>query len=1671
MRILLVFLLTIPTSFFSLLYGQCPTIVDGLGTASNNPYYIGCSGSDLTIYVQPTAALGQYTINWGDGTPDASGNGLVPPNYETHTYSATVDTFNITITDISTGCVINGVAVLEEPVNASIQIPLGGVTQTCAPSPIDFINSSTDVSPTTTFTWNFGDGSPPLTFGPGNAGQTLSHTYQKYTVNCNTTVTLTAENYCSFGSPTSAQFSPIQIYDVDDAAINASAQMLCYPDTVVTFTNATQKNCLPQGNVQQRYEYWNLGDYWGLGYDSIINWQPFDPPVRPGHTIAFPGIGSYSIMMIDSNMCGQDTAYITVQVVPPPTAAISSNKDTICAGDNVTFYNNSTGAANMYVWNYDQGNGWQNQGPGNKTRTFNNQGTYQVGLAVGINGASVACRDTAYVPLVVEPSPIASFQTDINSGCDSIEVNFTENSQNVNQWSWNFGNGNTDSNQVPNSQFYNSSGIYNITLQVTHPNGCVDSQTQQVQVYESPQAAFLPNNVCQQSLAQFTDLSTSQAGDPLVNWSWSFGDGGTSSIQNPTHAYSASGSYPFELIVNTANCADTILDTLIVEPKPVSAFQIDVANGCSPLTVNYTNNSTGAATYQWNFGDSSVSTDTNTVHTYFNNQTTDTTFTTYLIAESTFGCRDTSSQVIDVFGIPQSQFSFNTPPACGPMEVPFTNSSIGANQYLWNFGDTSGSTATHPTHVYQNQTLFITNYNASLVAYSANGCTDTSNQLVTVYPEPIFPFSSIPDSGCAPLEVTFPALVGAVQYQWDFGDGTIANGQQPTHIFTNNTTNNQVYNVQLIATSSFGCSDTTYEDVIVYPNPIAGLSINTNAACSPAQITIENQSTGANFYSWYFGDGDTSTSSSAIIQHTYQNSGTATLQNNLTLLVETAQGCIDTVDTTISIYPEVHYQINDDTASCEAFVLPWNATGSGATTFNWTFGDGGTANTQNPVHTYHAQSTTQGNVYQSTLFATSAFGCADTQVSQITVYPKPDAQFQASVQDGCSPLPVNYTNNSTGVSVYNWNFGDGSFSTNAQVGTHVYLNKSNSVTYNYVELLVQNNWGCSDTARDTITVYPEVEAQISPDTNGCHPLVMSFSNSTQGASTYQWDFGNGNTSNLSNPTEVFNNFTYSNQNFQTVLTATSQYGCVGLDTTNITVYPKPSAAYAITSTTGCSPFEVTLQNNSSGANSYYWTFGDGTSSISSNPSFSHLYQNQFASPQQNLLTLVASTLNGCTDTTSQIITVNPEVIAAFTSDTIGCSELETDFVNQSSGAHHYTWDFGNGNGSTQVNPDETFSYSGNTFGVYQVKLFALSNFGCRDTAMQNITVYPTPNAAFNVTPVTQVYPSATVSVLNQTVGNWQWNWDFGDGTNSSNQYPSAHTYSSDGDYTIVLTISNDYCSDTLSRNIEILPPPPVAAFVGSGEGCAPLTISFDNQSEHAQLYMWEFGDGNMSNLLNPTYTYYQPGIYTVRLTAIGANGQDVVIKVDSVVVNQSAVAYFDAKPNEVSVPGEAVQFFNLSSNSTSWTWDFGDGNTSNEQLPNYYYQLPGEYNVTLIANNEFDCPDTFTLDLPIIALAEGEVQFPNAFTPTDGGSTGGYYTPGRINNDIFHPMITGADEYHLMIYNRWGEMVFETYDQAQGWDGYYKGQLCQQDAYVWKAEVAFINGDEKVFVGDVTLIR
>ncbi|HEX2617868.1 MAG TPA: PKD domain-containing protein, partial [Flavobacteriales bacterium] len=931
---------------------QCPQLYDYYGAPSSAPMWYSCSGTAYTLLVASPNTVGPFTINWGDGSPQYSGASLAPPQSVSHMYPAGVAEYTVVFTTV-TGCTITGTLVMEKSTSASIQIPVGGLTQVCAPQAVEFINSSTNVSPNTVFTWDFGDASNTLTFDYTNLGQTISHTYMPGTVGCETTVRLTAENTCNTlqGGPSVATFNPIRIWDIDSANISPSATLLCWPDNTVTFLNTTDRNCLQQGNIYQRYEYWNFGDYWGAGHDSIIDWNPW-PPTFP-RTISYPAIGSYEVMLQDSNYCGIDTAYVTINIVPPPSVTLSVAPATICAGETAYFDETTTGGANYFTWDFGEGAGFEWTGAGDQAHTYNTAGIYTVRYTASIQGATAGCSDTATVTVTVLPSPTAGFTLDQDAACTSLTADPTNTSVNGVSYQWDFGDGTTDTQFDPPPHTYATVGDYTIRLRVFNSDGCSDVVTHDVHVYDIPNVQIDAQNVCVGSAAQFSDLTATPPGNPVQQWLWDFGDGATDTVQAPTHLYASAGIYTVTLTVTTPYCSGTGTRNVTVEAKPIAGFTAGPVIGCSPLNVGFTNSSTGAVNYLWLFGDGGSSTEESPVHTYVNFGTADSIRTVTLIASTAFGCSDTARSVVTVSPGVHAAFTNDAIPGCAPLTVHFTNTGSGANQFHWDFGDGATSTAVSPTHVYVNNTFVLQTVTITLVATAPAGCVDSTHQTILVYPAPNFSFVAQPDSGCTPLAVTFPSVVGAVDYQWDFGDGSTGSGPTPTHTYLNTTTATIDVPITLVASNAFGCADTAFAHVLVFPAPTAAFTLDEVNGCHPLTATMTNSSQGAQTYHWDYGDGSGSDTLLTAHTHTWSNFiGPAPTTYPITLTATTLHGCTATATGQVEVYPRVDAAFVADSVGCAPLDPHFVNVSTGASSYAWDFGDGGGSSSASVTHTY-----------------------------------------------------------------------------------------------------------------------------------------------------------------------------------------------------------------------------------------------------------------------------------------------------------------------------------------------------------------------------------------------------------------------------------------------------------------------------------------------------------------------------------------------------------------------------------------------------------------------------------------------------------------------------------------------------------------------------------------------
>jgi PKD repeat protein len=254
------------------------------------------------------------------------------------------------------------------------------------------------------------------------------------------------------------------------------------------------------------------------------------------------------------------------------------------------------------------------------------------------------------------------------------------------------------------------------------------------------------------------------------------------------------------------------------------------------------------------------------------------------------------------------------------------------------------------------------------------------------------------------------------------------------------------------------------------------------------------------------------------------------------------------------------------------------------------------------------------------------------------------------------------------------------------------------------------------------------------------------------------------------------------------------------------------------------------------------------------------------------------------------------------------------------------------------------------------------------------------------------------------------------------------------------------------------------------EGCAPLKVSFMNNVVNYDSCRWTFGDGGSSSEKNPKWLFDIPGEYTVTLSVSGTGKLHSSSSL-TVIVHTAPKARFEFSPENAVLPNDEISFHNYSSDAIKYRWDFGDGSSSELFEPMHSYKKSGRYNLKLTVSTEFGCSDSVIVK-NAFSGSDNYIEFPNAFIPNLNGPSTGYYSPKSDEaSQVFHPVSSTLSDYQLRIFSRSGIIIFESNDINIGWDGYYKGHLCDPGVYIWKVRGNYLNGEPFTKMGDVTLLK
>ncbi|WP_396195902.1 PKD domain-containing protein [Flavobacterium sp.] len=1008
----------------------------------------------------------------------------------------------------------------------------------------------------------------------------------------------------------------------------------------------------------------------------------------------------------------------------------------------------------------------------------------------------------------------------------------------------------------------------------------------------------------------------------------------------------------------------------------------------------------------------------------------------YLVTgTSAQGCTATDFVLVTVL----PSFSISTPPVSVCQNLTANLVASGAQSYTW-------SPATNLSATTGSSVIFTpgTNTNYTVVGTNAAGCTATSTLVVTVKALPLINAGF--DATICANQSTILSASGGNNYQWT--------GLAAGNPITVSPTVSTSYTVT--GTAANGCTNT--DELLVTVNPLPIVNGGSDVTVCP-QTQISLTATGTNSYSW-----------NPSIQNGIPFTPTTT--TNYQVTGTTNLGCTATDLVLVTVLPQPPLS-TPNVATCENGTV--NVVATGAQSYTWS-----------PATNLSGTSGgnlifTAGNTTTYTIVGTGSNGCTASSTLVVTVNPLPTVDAGAALST-CAGQSVNLT--ATGANTYTWTGAVGNPITVTPLSTTTYtvtgtsaagcsntdqiivtvnplpsvdggadvticsgepvtLSASGTVSYSWNPTIINGDpfnptttatyvvtgtsaLGCTATDNVLVTVNANPVVVVN-DVSLCVGGTTSLT--ANGAATYTWSPA----LNLSTTTGTNVTFTAGTTSTYTI-TGTSAAGCVGSDDVTVTVNALP-IVNAGQDKIICEGTQITL--TALGATSYSW-----------NPTATNGIP--FAPPVgTTVYTVTGTDANGCVATDELTVLVNANPIVNAGPDIALCAGESATLT--ASGAVNYTWTGGISDGTPFI-PTTTNTYT----------VTGTSADGCTSTDALILTVNPIPN----VNGGTDIETCAGQNVTLAASGAATYTWDGGAVNNQPFTPPTGTTI-----YTVTGT-SAEGCEDTDQVSVLINPNYQATFEPSATFGCAPESVTLFNTTAGGSIdCSWTLSNGvTLQGCESVTVLLENAGCLDVTLSVNAANGcSSTVTQTDVICIEETPIAEFSALPNVITIFDDPVQFINTSSAAASYIWDFGDGSPLVEATdPSHDYSLDsvGTYLVTLLATSPSGCTDSA---FALIQIIDDVIFYvPNSFTPD-----------GDIANQTFQPVFTsGFDpaEYSIRIFNRWGEVVFESNDATIGWDGGYGNgsnyHLMQEGVYTWKIEFTVLQTDERIMkVGHVSLLR
>ena len=1389
--------------------------------------------------------------------------------------------------------------------------------------------------------------------------------------------------------------------------------------------------------------------------------------------------GTYDVTFDDGTTVHEET--ITVYGNPIPDFSVDGSTGG-CIPFSPTFNDASTaeGSSTIIDWQWNFGNGASSTDQ-NPSYSYPSIGTYEVSLIVtDDNGCDSTAVKTDYI--TVSSPPTASFTVTPTSSCSTpLEISLTNTSTNSAggttglTYEWDFGDNETSSSANPGGHVYDTLGNFTLTLAVSQNESCTRVQIANINV-GSPEAIInVDDTICIGVNTQY--FNNSNGG---TSYEWSFDDGGSSTSENPFHVFNTSGNHIVELITKDFGCNDTTQKTIFVQ-EPEVTLTGSLSYKCEePYCVQFT--ATGNEIEDWSylFYGNQTSTEQNPEHCYDHIGGDEYTvhyyggyvYETEVTGTTAYGCEATATFRDTVFPI-SANFAANVSQGCAPLTVTFQDSSSSGTEiisYEYDFDDGSSASSDSVSHTFN----VAGEYDVTLIIENESGCKDTSFPIKIQVGETIdVDLSVSPSTVCIGDTVTITDATGdpridGYHFSTDENRGSEAcpgNSNQQWSYFHET----GQHDITFYANYNGCLSEELFPNAVTVNGPSSSFKWSGNCA-SPTEITFTPTVSDIDSLYWYFGDGDTLSVNNlgdTSVTHVYDTSGDYTV---FLISTNSLTGCNNDTDSMVVNVRMLKAVIDVDSLICAGSFIASGANsidvaGDCNNAFRWDYGDGSPIYLSNDPTWPTGQSDT--GTYTLRLMVYDVNGCRDTSEKEIVVTDL-YAGFSVDATTGCIPLTINFTDTSwsaTKLETWIWTFDDGNFGNGSNTSnTYTELN-----TLHYDVLLnVTDSLGCQDQATIRISpIIPDSNFTANDQTICIGDSIIFTLNNENSMSNAVWDFGGQGASSELNPSFQFN--TSGVHDVFVQLTDTN--GCITQNTREnyIAVQNYPIAGFSTSvDSLGvvCYPenisFTDTSINTSFGERE--WDLGIG-SSIIAEPVVSWNY----IQPGGYTIRLIETSTFGCSDTIIDSIKIVGPVANFSISDPLICIGEEITFnITDSADMFAYLWGFGDGTvtdttytsnvSSAEITNRYTAVPDGGST-IVQLVIWSEA-FECSHTVEQPISLHNIEaNFGFEDSTVC-LDIEAVFADSSLTSATTIYSWDLGNGTTYNVSEPAPQNYEDFGpgiyDISLIINDPTSGCIDTMERQLLIHSLPTVSALDREiCKGDTGLIIA-----NGASTYQWNDAisilDVNSDSALvfpDESSVYMVVGTDTNNCTSSSTSNVTVVqekelIRVDTcIIIGDSITIGFDY--------------------GAGYTYDWSESESTDFltciSCPVQTIQITEEVDSILYEVAYSDSLGCFPKvnEYNICVEDKYTVDVPSAFTPDGSG-----------DNDVIFVKGHGIKELiYFRIYNRWGELIFETNEISQGWDGVYKGNSQGIETFVYQAKVKFFNNQFEEKGGDITLIR